>query len=75
MTSTINFFITMTTAFKIKNLKNFAYLDKSFKEWLTTCPRDYIWQIDEVTKDNEGDYEGTFTFRRTLTYKRRTNGL
>ena len=50
---------------KIQNLKNFASLDKSFKEWLTTCPRDYIWQIDEVTKDNEGDYEGTFTFRRT----------
>ena len=59
---------------KIQNLKNFASLDKSFKEWLTTCPRDYIWQIDEVTKDYEGDYEGTFTFRRTLTYKRRTNG-
>ena len=50
---------------KIQNLKNFASLDKSFKEWLTTCPRDYIWQIDDVTKDNEGDYEGTFTFRRT----------
>jgi len=46
---------------KIQNLKNFASLDKSFKEWLTTCPRDYIWQIDEVTKD----HEGTFTFRRT----------
>ena len=59
---------------KIQNLKNFATLDKPFKEWLTTCPREYIWQIDEVTKDNEGDYEGTFTFRRTLTYKRRTNG-
>ena len=59
---------------EIQNLKNFASLDKSFKEWLTTCPRDYIWQIDDVTKDNEGDYEGTFTFRRTLTYKRRTNG-
>ena len=67
----ISFFITMT----IKTLKNFASMDQSFKEWLTTCPRDYIWQIDEVTKDNEGDYEGTFTFRRTLTYKRRTNGL
>ena len=46
---------------KIKNLKNFASLDKSFKEWLTTCPKEYIWQIDEVTKD----HEGTFTFRRT----------
>ena len=55
---------------RIKNLKNFASLDKPFKEWLTTCPRDYIWQIDEVTKD----HEGTFTFRRPLTYKR-THGI
>ena len=46
---------------RIKNLKNFACLDKPFKEWLTTCPREYIWQIDEVTKD----HQGTFTFRRT----------
>ena len=46
---------------KIQNLKNFASLDKPFKEWLTTCPREYIWQIDEVTKG----HEGTFTFRRT----------
>ena len=46
---------------KIQNLKNFASLDKSFKKWLTTCPREYIWQIDEVTKG----HEGTFTFRRT----------
>ena len=45
---------------KIQNLKNFASLDKSFKEWLTTCPREYIWQIDDVTKN----HEGTFTFRR-----------
>ena len=51
----------ITTKQKIQNLKNFAYLDKSFKEWLTTCPREYIWQIDEVTKG----HEGTFTFRRT----------
>ena len=47
---------------KIQNLKNFASLDKPFKEWLTTCPREYIWQIDEVTKD----HEGTFTFRKTV---------
>ena len=55
---------------KIQNLKNFASIDQSFKEWLTTCPRDYIWQIDEVTKDR-----ATFSFRRTLTYKRRINGI
>ena len=50
----------------IKTLKNFASLDKSFKEWLTTCPRDYIWQIDEVTEDLErsSKMKGTFTFRR-----------
>ena len=44
---------------RIKNLKNFTSIDQSFKEWLTTCPRKYIWQIDEVTKDR-----GTFTFRK-----------
>ena len=43
----------------IQTLKNFASLDKSFKEWLTTCPEGYIWEIIEVT-DN---LEGTFTFR------------
>ena len=44
----------------IKTLKNFASMDQSFKEWLTTCPREYIWQINEVTED----LEGNFTFRR-----------
>ena len=46
---------------EIQNLKNFASLDKPFKEWLTTCPREYIWQIDDVTKD----HQGTFTFKKT----------
>ena len=45
---------------RIKNLKNFASLDQSFKKWLTTCPREYIWQIDDVTKG-----QGTFTFKKT----------
>ena len=58
MTFTINYSTTMT----IKDLKNFASMDQSFKEWLTTCPKEYIWQIDEVTKD----HQGTFTFRRLL---------
>ena len=44
---------------KIKNLKNFVSIDQSFKEWLTTCPKDYIWEINEVTKD-----QATFAFRR-----------
>ena len=43
----------------IKSLKNFASMDQSFKEWLTTCPEEYIWQMNEVTKDR-----GTFTFRK-----------
>ena len=51
----INFFITMT----IETLKNFGSMDQSFKDWLTTCPKEYIWQINEVTKD-----QGTFTFRK-----------
>jgi len=42
---------------RIKNLKNFVSMDQSFKEWLTTCPRKYTWQIDEIAKDR-----GTFTF-------------
>ena len=52
---------------EIQNLKNFASLDKQFKEWLATCPREYIWQIDEVTEDLErsSKMKGTFTFRRT----------
>ena len=50
----------MTTKQRIQNLKNFVSMDQSFKEWLTTCPREYIWQIDEVT----GKDQGTFTFRR-----------
>ena len=50
----------MGTKQKIKNLKNFGSMDRSFKEWLTTCPKEYIWQINDVTIDR-----GTFTFRRT----------
>ena len=50
---------------RIKNLKKFASLDKSFKKWLTTCPREYVWQIDEVTEDLErSSMRGTFTFRK-----------
>ena len=52
----------LPTKQRIQNLKNFASLDKSFKKWLTTCPREYIWQIDDVTKN----HEGTFTFRKTV---------
>jgi len=44
----------------IKTLKNFASMNQSFKDWLTTCPEEYIWQIIEVTED----LEGTFTFRK-----------
>ena len=55
MTFIINFFITMT----VKDLKNFASMDQSFKEWLTTCPKEYIWQIKEITEER-----GTFTFRK-----------
>ena len=51
----------LPTKQRIQNLKNFASLDKSFKKWLTTCPRDYIWQIDDVTKN----HQGTFTFKKT----------
>ena len=43
----------------IQTLKNFASMNQSFKDWLTTCPKEYIWQINEVT-DN---LEGTFTFK------------
>tara|TARA_R100000654_G_scaffold30519_1_gene55374 strand:- start:19 stop:243 length:225 start_codon:yes stop_codon:yes gene_type:complete len=57
---------------KIKNFKNFVSLDKSLKKWLTTCPREYIWTIDEVTEDLESKergyttpyMKGTFTFRK-----------
>ena len=42
---------------KIKNLKNFVGLNKSFKKWLTTCPKEYIWEINKVSKDHS-----VFTF-------------
>ena len=48
-----------STKKNLKNLKNFAFIDQSFKKWLTTCPKNYIWQINEVTED----LEGNFTFR------------
>ena len=50
---------------RIKNLKNFASIDHLFKEWLTTCPKNYIWQINEATKD-----QATFTFRRINEHNR-----
>ena len=50
---------------RIKNLKNFGSIDQSFKKWLTTCPKNYIWQINQVTKD-----QATFTFRRTNEHNR-----
>tara|TARA_R100001129_G_C5197899_1_gene212830 strand:- start:50 stop:274 length:225 start_codon:yes stop_codon:yes gene_type:complete len=50
---------------RIKNLKNFASMDQSFKKWLATCPREYTWQIDEVIEDLErSSVKGTFTFRK-----------
>tara|TARA_R100000353_G_scaffold137777_1_gene97918 strand:+ start:333 stop:518 length:186 start_codon:yes stop_codon:yes gene_type:complete len=50
---------------RIKDLKNFALLDKPFKKWLTNCPKEYIWRIDEVTEDLErSSLKGTFTFRK-----------
>ena len=56
----------MTTKQRIKNLKNFASLDQSFKEWLANSPRDYNRQIDEVT----GKDQATFTFKRPASYWR-----
>jgi len=56
----------MTTKQRIKNLKNFASLDRSFKEWVANCPRDYIWRIDEVASKDQA----TFTFKRPASYRR-----
>tara|TARA_Y100000813_G_C23946504_1_gene250555 strand:+ start:142 stop:369 length:228 start_codon:yes stop_codon:yes gene_type:complete len=42
---------------EIQNLKNFVLLNQSFKKWLTTCPKEYIWEITKVTKDHS-----VFTF-------------
>ena len=49
----------MTMKPPFQTLKNFVSMNQSFKDWLTTCPEEYIWEIIEVT-DN---LEGTFTFR------------
>lgn len=32
-------------------------MNKSFQEWLKSCPIEYNWQMNQVTKDR-----GTYTF-------------
>jgi len=32
-------------------------MNDSFREWLKTCPKEYIYQMNQVTKDR-----GTYTF-------------
>ncbi len=45
-----------------RELKNKEYynghiMNNSFTEWLKTCPKEYTWQMNQVTKDR-----GTYTF-------------
>ena len=45
-----------------RELKNKEYynghiMNDSFTEWLKTCPKEYIWQMNQVTEDR-----GTYTF-------------
>ena len=32
-------------------------MNKSFEKWLKSCPEEYTWQMNEVTKNR-----GTYTF-------------
>ena len=32
-------------------------MNKSFRDWLKSCPKEYTWQMNQVTKDR-----GTYTF-------------
>ena len=32
-------------------------MNSSFEKWLDTCPSEYVWMMNEVTKDR-----GTYTF-------------
>ena len=45
-----------------RELKNKEYysgyiMNDSFTEWLKTCPKEYIWQMNQVTED-----KGIYTF-------------
>ena len=32
-------------------------MNQSFRDWVKTCPREYAWQMNQVTKN-----KGTYTF-------------
>jgi len=42
---------------KNKEYYNGHIMNDSFTEWLKTCPKEYIYQMNQVTKDR-----GTYTF-------------
>ena len=42
---------------KDREYYNGFIMNKSFRDWIKTCPREYSWQMNQVTKDR-----GTYTF-------------
>ena len=57
-----NFFLSFITIIMHQELKDREYyngfiMNKSFRDWVKTCPKEYSWQMNQVTKDS-----GTYTF-------------
>ena len=42
---------------KDREYYNGHIMNQSFREWLKSCPKEYTWQMNQVTKDR-----GTYTF-------------
>ena len=47
----------MNRELKNKEYYNGHIMNDSFTEWLKTCPKEYTYQMNQVTKDR-----GTYTF-------------
>ena len=42
---------------KDREYYNGFIMNKSFRDWIKSCPKEYSWQMNQVTKDT-----GTYTF-------------
>ena len=42
---------------KDREYYNGFIMNKSFRDWVKSCPKEYTWQMNEVTKNR-----GTYTF-------------
>ena len=42
---------------KDREYYNGFIMNKSFRDWVKSCPKEYTWQMNQVTKN-----QGTYTF-------------